>query len=259
MRVLLTNDDGILGDGMWALARHLTGVAQIIVAAPDHEQSAIGTAVSLRQSLMVQKVKPLVKGVETYSVTGTPSDAVILALGNLVKGKVDLVISGINQGLNLGEDVYISGTVGAALQGYLRGFTALAVSTPREICHLDSTAAIAATIAEKVAREPRLTGTLLNVNLPDLPAPDIKGMKVTRLAAESHINTVEEDTRGWQKYYWLVRQQQSPARADGTDIGALDQGYISITPLRLDHSARPPTAALKRLCAEVACTLGKRA
>ncbi len=105
MRVLLTNDDGILGDGMWALARHLTGVAQIIVAAPDHEQSAIGTAVSLRQSLMVQKVKPLVKGVETYSVTGTPSDAVILALGNLVKGKVDLVISGINQGLNLGEDV----------------------------------------------------------------------------------------------------------------------------------------------------------
>ncbi len=255
MKVLLTNDDGIMGEGIWALARHLSSVAEVIVCAPDHEQSAIGSAVTLRQALRVQKVRPVVAGVEAYSVTGTPSDAVILALGKLVKGKVDLVISGINEGLNLGEDVYISGTVGAALQGYLRGFTAMAISTNREIRNLDSTARIAAVIAQRVAGEPRLAGTLLNVNLPDIPEPDIKGVRITRLAGESHINTVEEDSHGWQKYYWLVRQQVSPAAKNGSDIGAIDQGYISITLLRIDPSPRPPAGALEALRTEVARAL----
>ena len=119
MKILVTNDDGIFARGLWVLAKELSSIAQVIVVAPDREQSAIGTAVTLHQPLRAQKVRPILPEIETYSVEGTPADSVILALGKLVKGKVDLVISGINQGQNLGQDVLISGTVSAALQGYL--------------------------------------------------------------------------------------------------------------------------------------------
>ena len=112
MKILVTNDDGIYSDALWALVKELTDIAQVLVVAPDREQSAIGTAVTLRQVLRVKKIEPLVPEVETYSVEGTPSDSVILALGKLAKGELDMVISGINLGLNLGEDVHISGTVG---------------------------------------------------------------------------------------------------------------------------------------------------
>jgi len=130
MKILVTNDDGVLSEGLWVLVRELTEIANVTVVAPDKEQSAIGTAVTLRQPIRAQKVKPAIPEVETYAVEGTPSDSVILALGKLVTGKVDLVISGINHGMNLGEDVHISGTVGAALQGFLLGFTSLAISAP---------------------------------------------------------------------------------------------------------------------------------
>jgi 5'-nucleotidase len=128
MRILLSNDDGVYAEGLWIIARHLSQIAEVIIVAPDREQSAVGTAVTLRKPLRVQKISPLTPGVETYGVEGTPSDSVIVALGKVVTGKVDLVISGINQGSNLGEDVLISGTVGAALAAYQRGFNALAVS-----------------------------------------------------------------------------------------------------------------------------------
>ena len=128
MSILVTNDDGVKAGGLWALAGELQKVAEVVVVAPSREQSAIGTAVTLRQPLSVEKVAPAIAGIETYAVDGTPSDSVILALGRLVKSKVDLVVSGINQGTNLGEDVHISGTVSAALQAYLRGFPVLAVS-----------------------------------------------------------------------------------------------------------------------------------
>lgn len=124
MRVLVSNDDGIYADGIWILARQLSKIAQVIIVAPDREQSAVGTAVSLRKPLRVQKIIPLYPEIEAYSVEGTPSDSVIVALGKVIKEKVDLVISGINHGTNLGEDVLISGTVGAALSAYLRNFPA---------------------------------------------------------------------------------------------------------------------------------------
>jgi len=116
MQILITNDDGILSPGLWALAAELKSIARVVVVAPDREQSASGTAVSLRQPLRVQKIPPSISGVEAYSVEGTPCDSVILALGRLIKGEVNLVVSGINQGYNLGDDILISGTVGAALQ-----------------------------------------------------------------------------------------------------------------------------------------------
>lgn len=122
MKILVTNDDGISSEGLWTLVKELKNIAQVIVTAPDREQSAIGTAVTLHQPLRVKRVRPMVPEVETYSIEGTPADSVILALSKLIKDRVDLVVSGINQGLNLGNDVPISGTVGSALQGYLHGF-----------------------------------------------------------------------------------------------------------------------------------------
>ena len=135
MQILVTNDDGILAPGLWALVAELKSIARVVVVAPDREQSASGTAVSLRQPLRVQKISPVVSGVEAYSVECTPCDSVILALGKLIKDDVNLVVSGINQGHTLGDDILISGSVGAALLGYLRGLHALAEINGIKIAH----------------------------------------------------------------------------------------------------------------------------
>jgi len=233
MRILITNDDGIFADGLWALARELKKVGEVVVVAPDREQSAIGTAVTLSHPLRVQKMRPEVSGVAAYSVEGTPSDSVILGLEKLVKNNIDLVVSGINQGLNLGNDVLISGTVGAALQGYLRGLPALAISTnPMDSPHLEIAARVAALLAGKIGAGALPQNGLLNVNLPDLPLDRIKGVKVTRLAGETHIDTVEEGHDGKRQYYWLVRQRiPDKIHQAMTDTWAVEQGNISITPL----------------------------
>ncbi|MFC1942170.1 5'/3'-nucleotidase SurE [Chloroflexota bacterium] len=249
MHILVTNDDGILSDGLWALARELKNIARVTVVAPDRQQSGIGTAVTLRQPLRIQKTQPAVPGVDAYSTDGTPSDSVILGLGKLARGKVDVVVSGINQGSNLGEDVHISGTVGAALQGYFRSFPSIAISAPRESTRcLDTAARVAAILAEKLGTTSLPTKTFLNVNVPDLPPAEINGVKITRLARESHINTVEESNHETQKYYWLMRERVCEAIDDSTDIWAIDQGNISITPLYTTHSDRPPGHILDNLC-----------
>jgi 5'-nucleotidase len=248
MQILVTNDDGILSEGLWILVSELQKIAQVIVVAPDREQSAVGSAVTLRQPLRIHKVTPSVPGIEAYAVDGTPSDAVILALGNLIKTKVDLVISGINQGSNLGEDVHISGTVGAALQGYLRGCPSIAISAPDEtVSRLKAAAKVTAALAGKMNVTPLPPRIFLNVNMPDLPLEKINGIKLTRLAMESHINTVEEGTRGYWKYYWLVRKRIVGSKSDNTDISAIEQGNISITPLYTDHIHRPSPQLLRNL------------
>ena len=252
MKILVTNDDGILSEGLWILVRELKNIAEVTVVAPDREQSAIGTAVTLRQPLRIQKIKPMVPEVEAYSIDGTPSDSVILALGKLVKGKVDMVVSGINQGSNLGEDVHISGTVSAALQGYLRGFPALAISAPYgSEQSLDTAGKVAALLVKKMATTSLPTKIFLNVNLPDLPLAEIAGAKITRLARESHINTVEEGNRGRQKHYWLVRERVNQATDDSTDIWAIEQGNISITPLYFNRFDKPPHDILDSLCSDL--------
>jgi 5'-nucleotidase len=248
MNILVTNDDGILSEGLWILVQELKSTAQVIVVAPDREQSAIGTAVSLRQPLRIQKLRPMVPEVEAYSIEGTPSDSVILALGKLVRDKVDIVVSGINQGLNLGEDVHISGTVGAALQGYLRGFPALAISAPYgNEQSLGIAARAAAILVQKIGAISLPTKIFLNVNTPDRPLAEIAGVKITRLARESHINTVEEGKHGRQKHYWLIRQRTSGATDNGTDIWAIEQGNISITPLYTNRYDKPPHHILNSL------------
>ncbi len=249
MKILVTNDDGISAEGLWTLVRELQNIAEVTVVAPDRERSAIGTAVTLRQPLRIQKVKEAVPEVETYAVEGTPADSVILALCNLVKDKVDLVISGINHGFNLGDDVHISGTVGAALQGYLYGFSSLAISTARENSqHLDTAAKLAALLAKRITSDSLPSPIFLNVNLPNLPPAKISGAQVTRLASDSHINTVEEENDSTGKYYRLVRQRLNKVTEEKTDVGAIEQGNISITPLYIHLSSKPPPP-IDKLCA----------
>lgn len=249
MNILVTNDDGINSEGLWQLVRRLKGIARVTVVTPESERSAIGTAVSLLQSVKVQKVKPAIDGVTAYTVDGTPSDCVILALGKLVPETVDLVVSGINNGNNQGEDVYISGTVGGALQGYFRGSSALAISAPRDSRDGMETAATVTTQLARLIIYARLPSRLfLNINVPDLPTGEIYGVKITRLARTSHINTVYNDSRERRDYYDLVRTPVSEAATKGTDMHAREHGYISITPLFTSLFERPPRHFLKSLC-----------
>jgi 5'-nucleotidase len=252
MQILVTNDDGILAPGLWALVRELKGSARVVVVAPDREQSASGTAVSLRQPLRVQKVSPVVPGVEAYSVEGTPCDSVILALGKLIKDDVNLVVSGINQGHNLGDDIFISGTVGAALQGYLRGLPALAVSVAAENnSGRENAARLAKLLAEKIIAKKLPSDIFLNINLPDLPLAGIKGVKITRPAHKTHIDSVEEGHDGRREYYWLVRQKQNNNAAKNTDIQLLESGYISITALHSTLFRKDVAAINDSLCSEL--------
>jgi 5'-nucleotidase len=257
MKILVTNDDGIKSDGLWTLVRELKKIAGVTVVAPDGERSAIGTAVTLFQPLHAAEVTPPVAGVSAYAVDGSPSDCVILALGKLVKDGADLVVSGINPSLNLGEDVHISGTVGAALQGYFRGLPALAVSAPPNSDTGQETAAwVAATLASKLAAAIPAK-IFLNVNVPGLALPEISGVKITRLARASHINSVEEEDHGRQKLYRLVRERLPRTGDSGTDIQAIEQGNISLTPLYTSFLDKPPQRLLKRLSAELLQELNK--
>jgi len=255
MKILVTNDDGIFAQGLWVLAKELKNIAEVVVVAPDREQSAVGTAVTLRQPLRVRSVRPLVPEVEAYSVEGTPSDSVIMALGKLAKDKVNLVISGINQGPNLGDDVLISGTVGAAMQGYLHGFPAIAISAASaDSPYLANAAKLAALLAKKFDSGALPMNILLNVNLPNLPLTKIKGVKITRLARKSHTDAVEEGHDGVRKYYWLIRQGTDKDRKDRdkrTDIWAMEQGSISITPLLTNLSSKSLLTITDSLCSDL--------
>jgi 5'-nucleotidase len=257
MRILVTNDDGIKSDGLWTLVRELQKIARVTVVAPDSERSAIGTAVTLFQPLHVEEVSSPLTGVTAYAADGSPSDCVILALGKLIEDSVDMVVSGTNPNLNLGEDVYISGTVGAAMQGYFRGLPALAISAPPgSQSGLNVAARVAATLVKKMAANSP-TRIFLNVNVPDLPLAEIHGAGITRLARASHINTVEEENHGQRKQYRLVRERLTEAGNNGTDIQAIEQGNISITPLYTSLLDKPPQHLLKKLCADLIQELKK--
>ena len=252
MKIVVTNDDGILSNGLWTLVQELKKIGRVIVVTPDRELSSIGTALSLRQPLRIQKVKPVVPEVEAYSIDGTPSDSVILALEKLINGKVDIVVAGINDGSNLGEDVHISGTVSAAQQAYLCGFPALAVSVPFGNKQSQEIAArVAAILAKKIGVTSLLNKIFLNVNLPGLPLSEISGAKITRLARESHINTVKVGNDGRHKYYWLQRRRTGETTDNGSDIWAIEQGNISITPLYIHRSDKPRHHILTSLCADL--------
>jgi len=238
--ILVTNDDGIFAPGMWVLAKELKTIAKVAIVAPDRERSAIGTAMTLRRPLRIRPAHSIVDGVEAYALDGTPGDSVILAASKLFGGQIDLVVSGINEGFNLGDDVLISGTVGAALQGYLRNLPAIAISTAgTNEATLKTTARLGALIAQRIKLGELPRDLLLNVNVPEIPLSDMGGVAVTVPAHKSHLDNAEEGSDGRQHYYWLTRHKIATDVPDNTDIAAIGQGQISFTPLHTTFFSRP--------------------
>lgn len=232
MNIVITNDDGIYADGLWVLAKELRKVGTVTVAAPDREQSGTGTSVTLHQPLRLSQIKSPVEGVSAYSVAGTPADSVILAVRLAVKDKVDLIVSGINEGPNLGDDVFISGTVGAALQGYFYGIPAIAFSLGAlERLHFDVAAGFARLLVSAINDKSLPQKLLLNVNLPNLPREKIEGIEITKLGEREYADKIEPGHDGRRHYYWITRGKSNWHMAPGTDVWALKQNRISITPL----------------------------
>lgn len=229
MKILLSNDDGVDAPGLLMLAATLSQTAEVVVVAPDGEQSAIGTAVTLRRPLRLTKQAPLAPGVATWAVNGTPGDAVIIGAGK-VAPDADMVISGINWGHNLGDDVLISGTVAAALQGYLRGYPAFAVSVAEAETY-PSAARVARALAQLIHEDKLPRDIFLNVNVPDLPADLIRTARITWLASETHVDTVTEAIEDGETVYRLMRGRAGDGHHPGSDIWAIEAGHVSVTPL----------------------------
>ena len=237
MKILLTNDDGLNAPGLRAAAASLREVARVVVAAPDREQSGVGASVTLNGPVRATKVRPIAAGVTTYAIEGTPADCVILALERLFKG-VELVVAGINSGANLGQDVFISGTVGAALQGYVRGLPAIAVSVAS--LHPTGFQAAASLLRRMVGEFEKgalPVPSLLNVNLPPLPEREIEGIDVTRLGRRAYAARVRSGDDGKRRYFWISHSRQAWEPVEGTDIWSVRHNRVSITPLDTDLTA----------------------
>jgi 5'-nucleotidase len=232
-RILVTNDDGVHSEGIRALADALKHLGDVTVVAPIQEASAIGHALTLRRPLRVETVHPTV-----FAVDGTPTDCVNIAITHVLKKKPDLIVSGINKGWNLGDDVTYSGTVAAALEGALLGIPSIAVSTQKRRDNgyeFGPSAHAAAAVAQAVLLRGMPKFTLLNINTPQTPN---KGFRVTVQAKRNHITVVNErvDPRG-QPYYWIEEGQDAWEPHDRSDYQAVRDGYVSITPLQPDMTA----------------------
>ena len=256
MRILVTNDDGINAPGLWALVESLTDLGKVSVVAPDRDQSGIGTARTLLNILRVSEVQTRAPGVPSYTVSGTPSDCVILATSTLFDEPFDLVVSGINEGANLGLDVLDSGTAGGAFRGYFRGIPSIAVSvTSFTRVEYDTAARVARSLAESLDgdRKP----LVYNVNVPNVPRDRIRGVKETFLGPKAWLEGVERGHDGRRTHYWVHHNQ--PTNADvpeGCDVWATRKNWISITPLDLGAMARAGTGDLTGLAVDVTRSMG---
>ncbi|MGH7828525.1 MAG: 5'/3'-nucleotidase SurE [Candidatus Binatia bacterium] len=232
MIILVSNDDGIQSEGITALEESLHHVGEIYTVAPDRAQSSMSHALTLHRPLRVHEVAP-----RRLAVDGTPTDCVKLALTGLLPVRPDLVVSGINKGPNLGDDIIYSGTVSAAIEGALLGIPAIAVSLVTfQNFDFRAAAEFTATLVSRVCERGGIPPeTLLNVNVPPLPKEKLKGWQLTRMGKRHYSENIVEriDPRGV-KYYWIGGDDLGFAQEDGTDCVAVHDGYISVTPLQVD-------------------------
>ena len=242
--ILVSNDDGIRSEGIVALAEALRPIGTVYVVAPDRERSAAGHSLTLSHPLRVEKV-----GRREYAVDGTPTDCVNLAVnGILRKKKVDLLVSGINKGGNMGDGITYSGTVSAAMEGTLLGVPSIAVSlASRNNYRFEAAAAFSARVANLVLRRGLPKDTLLNVNLPNVPMEEIRGIRITRQGKVIYGDAIVEkrDPRG-RKYYWIGGDSLRREDIPGSDLEAVEQNYISVTPIHLDFTNHVSLRSLKR-------------
>ena len=237
MRILLTNDDGIMAAGIQALCKYLSEIATIDVVAPDGERSATGHGITLRQPIMVREVKLDYPNVTGFAISGTPADCVKLAIQGQLVPRPDIVISGINQGENLGTDVLYSGTVSAAIEAALNGVPAIAVSlTSYECFDFQYAAEFTRKLCLYLEQENLIKDTLLNVNIPPCAAETVTGVKVTKLCTLRYQDVFEGrvDPRGRQ-YFWQGGEVDQDGCFDtDSDMAAIRNNEVSITPIHFD-------------------------
>ncbi|MDI6602316.1 MAG: 5'/3'-nucleotidase SurE [Thermoanaerobacteraceae bacterium] len=235
--ILLTNDDGIYSPGIHTLAQTLSQKYEVVVVAPDRERSAISHAITMHKPLRVNKLHNE-EPYKSYYVNGTPADCVKLSIEVLLKNKPDFIISGINRGANLGTDIIYSGTVSAAIESYLYGIPALAVSIEEyDNLKYDFTSSfISEFLSQIIFENDKHINFLLNINIPgDGDAKYIKGVRITKLGLVKYENSFDErtDPRG-KKYYWLLGKKLDMTNIEGTDVNSIENDYISVTPLHVD-------------------------
>jgi 5'-nucleotidase len=242
MRILLSNDDGYQAPGLRALYDAMVAVADVVVVAPDRDRSGASNSLTLEQPIRAAEAENGFVRVE-----GTPTDCVHLAITGLLNDEPDMVVSGINAGANMGDDVLYSGTVAAATEGRFLGYPAMAVSidshTPR---HFETAARVAVRLVKHLCTQPLAADSILNVNVPDVPYDALKGIVATRLGHRHKAEPVvrDQDPRG-RPIYWVGPAGAEQDAGPGTDFHALRNGFVSVTPLQVDltrHQAVPVVA-----------------
>ncbi len=236
MNILLTNDDGIGSPALAQLRLQLSAFGRVTTVAPDRNQSASSQSLTLHRPLRIHP-----HGEDVYSVDGTPTDCVLIAFHGLLVDRPDFVVSGINHGPNMGEDVFYSGTVAAAIEGALQGVPALAASlVTREPSDYVDAAAVVGSLVRQVLERGVPERMLLNVNVPFRPRADLAGVRLTTLGTRVYEDTLVKkvDPRG-RDYYWIGGEDPQWKPIPGTDYQAIHDGFVSVTPLHLDLTDRP--------------------
>lgn len=236
MRFLISNDDGYFAPGIAALASELGRIGEVVVCAPERDRSGASNSLTLDRPLMVRTAPS-----GFHYVNGTPTDCVHLAATGLMETLPDMVVSGINHGANMGDDTIYSGTVAAATEGFLLGVPAMAVSlASRNPVHFATAARIARELVERQQRLPLPSTTLLNVNVPDCPYEQLRGIRVTRLGRRHKSAPVIKSSNPRGETIWWVGAIGPVADAgEGTDFHAVEHGFVSVTPLSIDLTSYP--------------------
>ena len=240
MRILISNDDGYFSPGIEALASALANLGEVVVFAPERDRSGASNSLTLSRPLTVRKAPN-----GFHFVDGTPTDCVHVAVTGLLDGPPDLVVSGINDGANMGDDTIYSGTVAAATEGYLLGIPAIAFSLVKKgYPHLDTAVRVARELVQHQLASPWQEPVLLNVNIPSVPYEELKGYEVTRLGRRHHTEPVIPalNPRG-ETVYWIGKAGPVADNGEGTDFHATAQGKVSISPLQIDLTS---TAQLEK-------------
>jgi 5'-nucleotidase len=243
MRILLSNDDGYFAPGLAALAEALAGLGDIIVVAPEQNRSGASNSLTLDRPMYLKTAQS-----GFHYVNGTPTDCVHLAVSGMLDIQPDIIVSGINLGANMGDDTIYSGTVAAATEGYLFGIPSFAVSlTSFEGRHFATAGKVAREMVERFVRDPIREPVLLNINVPDIPADELKGVVTTRLGrrhkAEPMVRTISP--RG-ETMYWIGAAGAASDAGPGTDFHAVESGYASVTPLQVDLTNQAQLPVIRR-------------
>ncbi len=236
MKLLISNDDGILAHGISCLIEAAEPLGDVWVVAPDREQSAMSHSLTLHHP-----VRPVKRGDKRWQIDGTPTDCVMIAVEMLLPDKPDFVLSGINHGQNMGEDVLYSGTVAAAMEGLALGIPSIAISFAggdlrADVSQLKNQISVLTPLLRHLMSiKPFPKDTLFNVNLPPRPASEIRGVKLTRLGRRNYSNSIQDMKDPWgRQVYWIGGGEMAWTGEEDSDFKAIEDGYVSVTPLHLD-------------------------